>query len=135
MRKKKLFGERGATLVEFALASTVFFVLIFGVVEFGRALWQYNVVANAAKAGVRWAAVRGSSSGQTAATASDVHDFIVTKMYGVSEVDTVTWNPVDKKQGSVVQVVVRASYVTSTIPLIPSYTLPLRSAAQMVIMR
>lgn len=121
-------------MVEFAIASTVFFLLVFGGIEFSRAVWQYNVVANAAKAATRWAVVRGSSSGQTAATASDVHDYIVTQMYGYSELDTVSWNPSDKGQGSTVQVIVRSSYTTG-IPLMRNFTLPLRSVAQMIIAR
>ena len=112
----------------------VFFLLIFGAFEFSRAVWQYNIVANAAKAAVRWAAVRGSSSGQTAATATDVHNYIVTQMYGYPEVDTVTWTPVDKKRGDTVKVVVRSSYVINA-PRLPTYTLPLISAAKMIIAR
>jgi Flp pilus assembly protein TadG len=121
-------------MVEFAIASTAFFLLILGGIQFSRAIWQYNITANAAKAATRWAAVRGSSSGQTAATADQVHDYIVTQMYGYSELDTVSWNPSDKGQGSVVQVIVRSSYSTS-IPFMPNYTLPLRSVAQMIIAR
>lgn len=134
MRKNRLSGERGATLVEFAIATTVFFLLVFGGIQFARAIWQSNIAANAAKSAARWAAVRGTSSGQAGATVADVHNFIVTQMYGYSETDTVTWNPTDKKQGSTVQVTVQSDYVVR-IPFFPVITIPLRSVAQMIIVR
>jgi Flp pilus assembly protein TadG len=134
--KKKLSGERGGTLVEFSVAATLFFLIVFGGIHFTRAVWQYNIVANAAKAAVRWTAVRGGSVGQIAATDTQIHDYIVTQMYGFSEVDSVTWLPAggDKGRGDTVQIVVRSSYTTS-IPVIRNYTLPLRSSAKMIIAR
>ena len=121
-------------MVEFAVATTIFFILVFGAVAFSQAIMQYNITSNAAKAAVRWAAVRGSTSGQTAATESDVHDFVVTKMNGIAETDSVTWNPTSKAVGSIVTVVVRSSY-TAGIARLPSYTMSMRSAAQMEILR
>jgi Flp pilus assembly protein TadG len=133
MTRKKLRGETGATLVEFAIASTLFFLLVFAGVGFSQALSRYNTVSNASKAAVRWAAVRGSTSGATA-TEATVHDFIVTKMNGISETDSTTWNPTTKAIGSVVTVVVRTSY-TITVPLLGTFTRTLRSASQMEVLR
>jgi len=134
MRNRRLRGERGSTVVEFAIACTIFFMLVFGAFSFSQALSQYNIVSNASKDAVRWAAVRGSTTGQTAATVSDVHDFIVTKMFGIAETDTTRWNPNTKGLGSVVTVTVRASYSIAG-PLIPSLTIPMQSQAQMEILR
>lgn len=53
-------SERGAVLEEFALAGLVALFLIFGVFEFGRALFTYDLVANSARIGTRYAMVRGS---------------------------------------------------------------------------
>lgn len=53
-------SERGAVLEEFALAGLVALLLIFGVFEFGRALFTYDLVANGARIGTRYAMVRGS---------------------------------------------------------------------------
>ena len=39
----------GQALVEFSLALTVFLMLIMGIVDFGRAIYQYNGVAEAAR--------------------------------------------------------------------------------------
>ena len=43
-RKRNKKRERGASLVEFAIAATVFLTVVFAVVEFGRALWVHNAV-------------------------------------------------------------------------------------------
>jgi Flp pilus assembly protein TadG len=42
-------GERGQALVEFALAITLFLVMLMGVADFGRAIYQYNGVSEAAR--------------------------------------------------------------------------------------
>ena len=133
MRKKRLRGETGATLVEFAIASTLFFLFVFAGVGFSQVVSRYNTVANASKAAVRWAAVRGASSGAVA-TDVQVHDYIVTKMNGISETDSTTWNPTTKAIGSVVTVVVRSTY-TVTVPLLGSFTRTMRSASQMEVLR
>ena len=57
MKQVKRFdsNERGATLIEFALAVTVLLTAMFGVVEFGRALWTHNALTDAARRGARYA--------------------------------------------------------------------------------
>lgn len=47
--------EQGATLVEFSIAGAVFLVAVFAVIEFGRALWVHNALADAARRGARYA--------------------------------------------------------------------------------
>lgn len=48
-------------MVEFAVVATAFLLLLFGIVDFGRAVFTYHAVANAAREGSRYAMVRGSS--------------------------------------------------------------------------
>jgi Flp pilus assembly protein TadG len=48
-------NERGATLVEFAIGATVFLTAMFAVLEFGRALWTHNALADGARRGARYA--------------------------------------------------------------------------------
>jgi Flp pilus assembly protein TadG len=48
---------RGQALVEFALVLPVFIFLLMGVVDFGRAVYAYNTLGNASRAGVRLAIV------------------------------------------------------------------------------
>ena len=49
--------QRGATLVEFSIAATVFLMAMFAVLEFGRVLWTHNALTDAARRGARYAAV------------------------------------------------------------------------------
>jgi Flp pilus assembly protein TadG len=60
-------NERGAALVEFAIAGTVFLTVVFGVIEFGRLLYTHNALRDAARRGVRYATVRkNDAAGQLA---------------------------------------------------------------------
>lgn len=52
-------AERGSTLVEFAIVLVVFLVLLFGIIDFSRALYTYHYVSAAARDASRWAAVNG----------------------------------------------------------------------------
>jgi len=54
-RKQKKNGEEGASLMEFAIAATVFLTVLFAIVEFGRALWVHNALSDAARRGARYA--------------------------------------------------------------------------------
>jgi Flp pilus assembly protein TadG len=64
MKQTKLFeaNERGATLVEFAIAATVLLTAVFGVIEFGRALWVHNALSDAARRGARYATLHSEDS-------------------------------------------------------------------------
>ena len=53
-------NQDGAALVEFAIGATVFLTAMFGVLEFGRALWTHNALADAARRGARYAAIYGA---------------------------------------------------------------------------
>ena len=47
--------QRGATLVEFAIGASVFLMVMFGVIEFGRLLWTHNALTDAARRAARYA--------------------------------------------------------------------------------
>jgi len=55
-------NERGATLVEFAIAVTVFLTVMFAVLEFGRLLWVHNALTDAARRGARYATMHTQGS-------------------------------------------------------------------------
>jgi Flp pilus assembly protein TadG len=55
MRKGFIKAERGSTVVEMAMAAGVFFMLIFGIIEFGRLLYTHNALTDAARRGARYA--------------------------------------------------------------------------------
>jgi Flp pilus assembly protein TadG len=58
---RRLRGEEGATLVEFALSCAILFMTLFGVIGLCGALYSYNFVADAAHEATRYALVRGSA--------------------------------------------------------------------------
>ena len=49
--------QRGTTTVEFAIIGSLFFILLFGVIEFGRALFVANALTESTRRGARMAAV------------------------------------------------------------------------------
>ena len=60
--KKCKENERGSTLVEFAIGVTVFATAMFAILEFGRALWVHNALADAARRGARYAVLHSAGS-------------------------------------------------------------------------
>ncbi len=53
--------QRGATVAEFAIIASVFFMMIFGIIEFGRLLYTHNALTDAARRGARYAALHQES--------------------------------------------------------------------------
>ena len=47
--------ESGTWMAEFAIIAVVFFMLIIGIIEFGRLLYTHNALADAARRGTRYA--------------------------------------------------------------------------------
>lgn len=58
LRRGKL--DQGSTLVEFSLVAFMFIIVLFGVVEMGRMILVYTTLAQAARAGARYAIVHGA---------------------------------------------------------------------------
>jgi Flp pilus assembly protein TadG len=90
-------GQRGQVVVEFVLASAIAFTLMFGVIDFGRALYAYDAVASAASVGSRYAIVHGSACTVTGcpATSATIKAYVLSQMTGVtasSLVVTTTWS-------------------------------------------
>lgn len=68
MLHRYMKNNKGQSLVEFALVIPVFLLLLFGIVEFGRAWEMMNVATSAAREGARVAAVTGPNvAGATSA--------------------------------------------------------------------
>lgn len=62
-RMRRPRSQTGALLVEFALSIIILLFTVFWMVEMMLMIYTYNVMADAAKEGVRYASVRGSYSG------------------------------------------------------------------------
>jgi Flp pilus assembly protein TadG len=58
--RRRLASEDGVAAVEFAIVSTVLFLVLFGILEFGQTYSKYEVLQGAAREGARRAAVRAT---------------------------------------------------------------------------
>ena len=83
----------------------VFMTVIFGLMEFGRMVWAYNLLSHAAREGTRYAMVHGRNSSHPA-TADGIRAVAKTQAVGLSASDVqvdVSWIP-DNKPGSALKV-------------------------------
>ncbi len=72
-------GQRSQALIEFALVSPVLLLLLFGIIDIGRAIFYYDTINHAAREGAR-TAVRASNQLPTNA---DVLSTVSSQMLGV----------------------------------------------------
>ena len=84
MRRDQKQSERGSTMAEFAVIASFFFMIVFGIIEFGRLLYTHNALTDAARRGARYAALHKE------ADKACVKNVVV---YGETHVDPVTCNP------------------------------------------
>lgn len=127
-------NDRGGNLLEFGLVMLVFCMFVFGVMDFGRAIYAYNFVNNAASRATRYAIVRGADSSDPV-TATEVADYvkgIVPPDINPGDVDvSTTWSP-NNAPGSNVRVQVSDNFHFQ-LPMLPTYGLTLTGTSQMVI--
>jgi Flp pilus assembly protein TadG len=153
-------SERGTSLPETAVVLAVFLALLFGIIDFGRAIYTYGFVANIAREGARWAMVRGSSSctnvpalGQCGATGAQIQAYVRSLSEGATDPNSITVNtaPSSLWPGTVASgagapgcvagsnapdclVVVQVSYPFSfMLPYLPGPTINISSTSEMVI--
>jgi Flp pilus assembly protein TadG len=144
--------QRGNTLTEFALIVPFMLAAIFGVIEFGRALYTYHFVSYAAQEASRWASVRGRSCRVYAeacpASPADVEDYVTSiTPVGIDKspakllVETEWVAPPGRgnncaayqnNPGCSVQVAVTYNF-KFILPFMPSSTYPMKSTSEMVI--
>lgn len=140
-RRKNQF-ERGQATVEFALAVTVLFMVTYGIIDFGRALYAYDLVNTAARIGSRYAIVHGSGCTLSIcpATSAAIQTYVLTKVTGVNQSQfsvVTTWSTAPgcsdpNFQGPECIVNVKVSYPFRFV-LAFNQTLTLTSTSQMVI--
>ncbi|HEY3083879.1 MAG TPA: TadE family protein [Candidatus Dormibacteraeota bacterium] len=78
MPLRRASGQRSQALIEFALVSPVLLLLLFGVIDLGRAIFYYDTLNHAAREGAR-VAIRASN---TLPTNSDVLTVVTSQMQG-----------------------------------------------------
>jgi Flp pilus assembly protein TadG len=134
--RKKEISKDGSAIIEFAFVAIVFFMLIFGIIEFGRLMLMYHHLGNAAREGTRWASVRGSSSDNIwkIATPADVQNYVrsISPLDPNNVIVSTTWPDGNNNPGS--QVNVRVDYpFTFLLPIWFGSPITLESTSQMVI--
>jgi Flp pilus assembly protein TadG len=140
--------ERGTTLVEQALVLVFLLTMMFAIIDFGRALYTYHFVSNAAREATRWASVRGVNSNLPGAPATGASVQALVKNVSGMGLDptkitvTTAWlappnnSPACiqniKNPGCVVQVSVQYQY-KFFFPFLPTSPITMQSTSEMVI--
>ena len=79
--KRFLRGSRGANAVEFALVAPLFFLLVFGMIDFGLIFSDWLVLTNGVREGARVGVVtEGNLTPKSAAVIAKVNDY--TSVFG-----------------------------------------------------
>lgn len=106
--------RRGAAAVEFAIVAPLFFMLVFGCIEFGRALMVQQILTNASRVGAREAITLNASESEVISTASSYANS--TSVSGVNV--SVSPNPSSAQAGDMVSVTVSVPF--SNVSWIPA---------------
>src|SRR4051812_48845084 len=72
VERRRNFVRRGIAATEFAIVAPVFFLMVIGFIEFGRALMVQQVLINASRVGARMASTTGAT---TTAVQTAVRDY------------------------------------------------------------
>ena len=84
-------NRQGAAVVEFAIVAPVFFLLVFGMIEYGRMVMVQQVITNASREGARVGVLDGST---TSSVTTAVNNYLTAaKISTASTTTTVSPNP------------------------------------------
>ncbi len=144
---------RGQALAEFALVTPLFFLLVFGIIEFGRFIYTYEIVNNATREGARYAIVHGSASECPSGPMPDTAQGVpvpnpcdptgakieaVVQQYAIGippaglTVNPTVWAPDNNARGSTVTV--SSDYMFHTlIPIVPLPPIVIQAESTLVI--
>ena len=73
MIRKRRDGKRGQAMVELALALPIFFLIIFGLIDLGRAVYTYNTLSEGAREGARYGSVQARAFDDTTRAGVEAH--------------------------------------------------------------
>lgn len=142
-------GEGAQSLVEFALVLPVFLLLVTGLFDVARAVWQENSLAYAAREGTRYAIVHGSAGNPAVGPCSNclnpatanlgnVVNTVTSSAIGVYNIDvTIDYPDGDNQRNHRVTVDATAPFVPlpSQYLLGAAYQITLRGGSQLYIQR
>ncbi len=135
--------EGGQALVELAVALPLVLLIITGLFDLGRAVWQENTLAYAAREGTRYAIVHGSGFPDPALIAwpnntTQVENVVRNAALGVANVTvTVTWpnGCYDRSCPVAVEAVAPFVPLPSQYLIAGAFAINLKGASQLVIQR
>ncbi|MDP9321250.1 MAG: pilus assembly protein [Chloroflexota bacterium] len=141
--------DRAQALVEFALVLPIFLLLVTGIFDVARAVWQENSLAYAAREGTRYAIVHGSGGSPVvgpctnclnpaANNLGNIVSAVTASAIGVYNVDvTIDYPDGDNQRNHRVTVDVSAPFVPlpSQYLLGGAFQITLRGGSQLVIQR
>lgn len=138
--------ERGSSLAETAIAMSVLLLLIFGIVDFGRALYTYAYIGTIAREGARWAIVRGSQCSvldHCNASQDDIRNYVASLAEGATSSGlmnvSATWptcstGAVRSKNDPGCAVAVNVTYrFNFLLPVMSAASIPMSTTSQMII--
>jgi Flp pilus assembly protein TadG len=105
-RNKRLVNRCGAAAVEFAIVAPVFFLLVIGMIEVGRAMMVQQVLINASRVGARQAVTAGATASAVQNAVKDYATSVAVPSVSVS----VTPDPVAAKSGDTMTVTTSVNY-------------------------
>ena len=142
-------GEGAQSLVEFAIMLPIFLLLVTGIFDLARAVWQENSLAYAVREGTRYAIVHGSAGSPIVGPCSvclnpvsnnlgNVVDAVTSNAIGVPNIDvTVDYPDGDNQRNHRVTVDATAPFVPlpSQYLLGGAFQITLRGGSQLFIQR
>jgi hypothetical protein len=151
LMREFFFGrdDRAQALVEFALVLPIFLLLVTGILDVARAVWQENTLAYSAREGTRYAIVHGSSGtpvvgpvsttiNPSAFNTGNIVSAVRNTAIGISNVDvTVDYPDGDNQRNHRVTVDATAPFIPlpSQFLLGSAFQITLRGGSQLVIQR
>lgn len=75
---RRIRDQRGSVAVEFGLIAPIFFVLVFGIIDFGRAFYTIHDMAAATREGARYGAALDAPAVRAAEIRATVKQFALT---------------------------------------------------------
>jgi Flp pilus assembly protein TadG len=110
-QRKQQRTRRGASVVEFAIVAPLFFLLVLGMIEFGRMVMVQQVLTNASREGARRAVLSGISDTDVETT---VEDYLANASISGATVTVTTQAPTppDTAEARIVTVTIPFSQVS-----------------------
>jgi Flp pilus assembly protein TadG len=108
--------ERGGSIAEFALLAPLFVVLLFGMVEFGLAIYSKGVLTNASREGARMGVIFGTPRKTEAEITTRVQDYLTKAGFNDTAQVTINVTGEGGSSGSSLSVTVTYPYTFQVLP-------------------